>query len=117
MNSRTRSGAMPRGFVVRWSGTFVAVLLAVAVTARPAAAQFTWNNPAGGNWNLAGNLLGGVPVPGATTTLTFGSAATQAAAYTSTNDIGGAGRGTPFDLNSFTFYQTIGNATNAGNPL
>lgn len=92
----------------------IAVVLSLA---DPSFGQYTWNSTTTGNWNSAGNWTGGVPVSSATTSLTFGSAATQTSTYTATNDIGGAGSGTPFLLNTLTFNNTSGTVTLAGNPL
>lgn len=103
------------GLTFRGIGLCVAALVVAGLSARPAAAQYTWNVAAGGNWNAAGNWVGGLPVSGATATLTFGSAATQASTYTATNDIGAAG--TPFALNLLTVNNTAGTVTLAGNPL
>src|SRR5438045_7028564 len=94
---------------------------ALMVFAGRAPAQFTWNNPAGGNWSVNGNWLGGAaPTAGSvTTTLTFGSPATISATYTATNNVGGV----PFDLNAFTFngnagtMVTIAGTDNTGNGL
>src|SRR5439155_1458462 len=86
---------------------------AAALTAPSLArAQFTWTNPAGGNWNVAGNWTPGVPTPGATTSLAFGTGATVTSTYTATNDIGAAG--TAFELNSCTFNNTAGTVTISG---
>jgi T5SS/PEP-CTERM-associated repeat protein/autotransporter-associated beta strand protein len=91
--------------------------LLVLVTFAPRApAQYTWNNPTGGNWSVGSNWAGGTaPTPGATTALTFGTAATQSATYTAANDIGAAGAA--FDLNALTVNNTAGTVTVAGNPL
>jgi hypothetical protein len=103
------------GLGARQFGVWVAAAAAALATAGPAAAQFSWSNPAGGTWSTPGNWTGGVPTPGPTTALTFGDPATQTATYTATNDIGAAG--TPFDLNALTLSNTAGTVTIAGNPL
>src|SRR5207247_5299253 len=112
MSYRGRTKVRPWTSAVGRIGLWIAAIL-LAPAAAPA--QFTWTSPAGGNWNDAGNWAPDVPTPGATTTLTFGAAATQAATYTATNDIGAAG--TAFDLNALTINNTAGTVTIAGNPL
>src|SRR5436309_2847025 len=93
----------------------VTLLLLLTATAH-APAQFTWSNPAGGNWSVGSNWLDSTaPTPGATTNLTFGTPATQSATYTAANDIGATG--TLFDLNALTVNNTTGTVTLAGNPL
>ena len=69
MNSFTHSLASACGSALRWSGLCAAVLTVATVTATPAGAQYTWNNPAGGNWSVAGNWTGGKPTNGARTAL------------------------------------------------
>jgi autotransporter-associated beta strand protein len=59
-----------------------------------ASAQSTWTNSAGGNWSVAANWTGGVPVSGGTTILNF----TAAGAYNVTNDLPGV-----FQLNQINF--------------
>jgi autotransporter-associated beta strand protein/T5SS/PEP-CTERM-associated repeat protein len=86
--------------------------LALLLLAAPADAQSTWSNPAGGNWNVAGNWGGTAPVSSATTALIFGAVATQNASYTATNNIAD-----PFDLNALTFNNTAGTVTLAGTAL
>jgi T5SS/PEP-CTERM-associated repeat protein/autotransporter-associated beta strand protein len=82
----------------------------------PVSGQYIWNNSAGGNWSAGSNWQGGTPpASGSTTTLTFGTAATQSATYTATNDIGASG--TAFDLNALTVNNSAGTVTLAGNPL
>jgi T5SS/PEP-CTERM-associated repeat protein len=72
-----------------------------------------WSNPAGGNWSVGTNWVGGVPpTPGATTALTFSDVAAQAATFTATNDIAD-----PFALNSLTVNHTAGTVTLAGGVL
>jgi T5SS/PEP-CTERM-associated repeat protein/autotransporter-associated beta strand protein len=91
-----------------------AAVLALLELGGPAVAQSTWNNPAGGDWSAGANWEGGTaPTSGATTALVFGSAATQSATYTATNNIGTAA----FDLNSLTFNNASGTVTLAGNAL
>lgn len=93
------------------------VTLGAALLALPAAplaqAQSVWNNPAGGNWSVGPNWVGGAaPASAATTALVFGSPATQAATYAATNDIAN-----PFQLNALTINNTAGTVTLAGSPL
>src|SRR5688572_19442426 len=88
----------------RLLGLFLS-LAALGWSATDALAQFTWNNPAGGNWSVGENWVGGAaPAPGATTILIFGSPATAASSYTATNNIGTV----PFDLNALTFNGDAG---------
>jgi len=94
------------------SATLGAALLALAA-APLAQAQSVWNNPAGGNWSVGPNWVGGAaPASAATTALVFGSPATQAATYAATNDIAN-----PFQLNALTINNTAGTVTLAGSPL
>src|SRR5581483_2662503 len=96
--------------------TLTLALHALLTIAPPALAQYTWSNPAGGNWPAGSNWQDGAPpAPGSTTALTFGAAATQAATYTATNDIGATGNA--FDLNALTINNGTGTVTVAGNPL
>jgi autotransporter-associated beta strand protein/T5SS/PEP-CTERM-associated repeat protein len=92
----------------------LAAILAAALSASPSFGQFTWSNAAGGNWSAASNWGGTGPAAGgsATTSLTFGTAGTQAATYTATNDLTGT-----FLLNSLTVNNTSGTVTVAGNAL
>src|SRR5439155_13291930 len=79
-------------------------MLALVTVAPPARAQYTWGNPAGGNWSVGTNWNGGTaPTPGATTTLAFGDAAIADASYTATNNIAN-----PFALNGLTFTNNAG---------
>ena len=81
-------------------------LAACLLEAAPAVAQtnpYTWNNPAGGNWNSAANWLDGaaspfVPPSNAATDLIFGGSTN----YTATNNIGAG----TFNLNSITVNNT-----------
>src|SRR5438105_5184948 len=82
----------------------LAVLTGLTLLAGRAPAQFTWTNPAGGNWSVGTNWSGGTaPTPGATTTLTFGDAALAGASYAATNNIAD-----PFTLNGLTFTNNAG---------
>jgi fibronectin-binding autotransporter adhesin len=95
------------------SAILAAALLTLATAAPHAWAQFTWNNPAGGNWSVGGNWQAGTaPASSPTTALVFGSPATQATSYTATNDIVD-----PFQLNALTINNTAGTVTLAGSPL
>lgn len=67
----------------------------------PAAAQqtvYTWNNPAGGNWSVGTNWLGGTPLSNTGAILAFGDPTPVSGGYTATNDLG------LFSLNRLTFY-------------
>jgi hypothetical protein len=72
-------------------------------------AQFSWNNPAGGDWLVGGNWVGGVPASTNTTALTFSDVVAQASTFTATNNISD-----PFTLNSLTVNHTAGTVTIAG---
>src|SRR5262245_57789866 len=73
--------------------------IAVFLFGSPAAAQtFTWNNPAGGNWNLGTNWLGGTaPTSGTGAVLLFGDTTPLSGNYTATNNLGA------FTLNGLAF--------------
>ena len=70
------------------------LLVATLVLALNISAQSTWTNSAGGNWSVAANWTGGVPVSGGATILNF----TAAGAYSVTNDLPGV-----FQLNQINF--------------
>ena len=70
------------------------LLVATLVLALNSSAQSTWTNSAGGNWSVAANWTGGVPVSGGATILNF----TAAGAYSVTNDLPGV-----FQLNQINF--------------
>src|SRR4051812_7984869 len=78
-------------------------LAAVLTLAAPARAQFTWTNPAGGDWSAGANWGGTGPAAGggAATTLTFGAAGVSGATYTANDDLPGT-----FNLNALTFTGT-----------
>src|SRR6476469_4166601 len=83
-----------------------AAAAALIVLAGTAPAQ-TWSNPAGGNWSVGTNWVGGTaPVSANTTALTFSDLAASAASFTATNDIAD-----PFTLNSLTVNHTAGTVT------
>jgi T5SS/PEP-CTERM-associated repeat protein len=76
----------------------LALMAGLTLLAGRASAQYTWIATTSSNWNNAANWdVNGVPMPGTTTTLTFGDGG-----YIATNDIGM----TPFQLNSMTFNNT-----------
>jgi fibronectin-binding autotransporter adhesin len=108
---RLTAPVRPTRLTLRTCVTFALSVFSVVLSSRSASAQYTWNLPAGGNWNAAGNWVGGLPVSGTTTTLTFGSAATQASTYTANNDIGA------FTLNALTVNNTAGTVSLTGGDL
>jgi len=75
---------LPRALILMGS-------LVVFALGQPAHAQtsYTWNNPSGGNWNVAGNWLDGVvPTSGTGAILLFGDPTPLSGAYTATNNLG-----------------------------
>jgi fibronectin-binding autotransporter adhesin len=80
-------------------------LLSPILAQRAAGATFTYTGPGGtaaapttGNWNAAGNWVGGLPASNAATELVFGGSG--GTAYTATNDVGA------FTLNLLTLNST-----------
>jgi autotransporter-associated beta strand protein len=85
----------------------IAVLLFLLAAMTSAKAASTWNSPAGGNWNTAGNWTPAtVPASANTTQLIFNASGTTS--YTTINDIGAGA----FTLNNLQVNNTgVGTVT------
>lgn len=89
---------------------FVAALAGLGIASPSVTVGQTWVGQTSGNWSDGSRWSGGVPVPGDSTSLTFG--ATGTASYAATNDIG------QFALNAIAFNNAgTGTITIAGQGL